>query len=245
MKITLREIRALVRKKDPAHVKTFDTSVTRAREVILIGSVSQGVLGQESDLDILFVGSGERLKTRNLDFLWVSQRHLQSQSWLGSELASHAASYGIWLKGKGQWKTRVAISQAAVAQKCERILIRVIRIYLKRATLSPNSVVRLLTRCVLDMHRAVLLADRKPIPPTNILIEDFLKVRAKVYQRVSEDDLLGELGKYLLRSFIPRTEIEAELRQRSNHGLKIGNVRRPVRSGKRQSFLDARAKPSR
>ena len=69
-----------------------------AKEVVVFGSSSVGLNGLNSDLDLLLVGDGKRFKNRQLDVVWKTEQDVAGRRWLESELASHIAKYGIWLK---------------------------------------------------------------------------------------------------------------------------------------------------
>src|ERR1700687_3574597 len=79
----------------------------RSAEIVVVGSYAAGLHTTDSDLDVLCVGNGPRLKSRSLDLSWVSEKNICGDAWLGSELAGHIAKYGIWLRGEGHWRAHV------------------------------------------------------------------------------------------------------------------------------------------
>ncbi|MDB6093350.1 MAG: hypothetical protein JWM32_912 [Verrucomicrobia bacterium] len=204
-------LRAFVASTEPEHVAVFDLAIRQASEVIAIGSGADGSIGPYSDLDLIFIGDGKRLKTRRLDFMWVRPKQLSAQSWLGSELANHAARYGKWLKGDGKWRSEVFIGDFSVSNKCERILIRISRVYLKRRLLREETMAELLAPAVLDMQRAVILAQGEATPPTAIVARRLLQNPDATLERICGDDLLGDFGRYLIRDFLPMQKILARI----------------------------------
>src|SRR5262249_29459245 len=91
-------------------------------EVVLFGSRSINMHRSDSDFDLFCIGEGKRIKTKSLDVLWLTPSSLNQQEWLGSELASHIASFGVWLKGVGGWRSRVQASDSSVRLKQRQIL---------------------------------------------------------------------------------------------------------------------------
>src|SRR6266851_2503778 len=61
----------------------------------------------DSDLDLLIVTPQKRrLFAAGLDCVLIAPEEIDSSFWLGSELASHIAKYGNWIKGPGEWRDR-------------------------------------------------------------------------------------------------------------------------------------------
>src|SRR5437764_1169337 len=94
-----------------------------ANELVVFGSRAAGVNRRQSDFDVLLVGSRPRLqragldlgskaevKRAGLDLVGMSRAEIESAQWLGSELASHVASYGFWIIGSGEWREGVRIN---------------------------------------------------------------------------------------------------------------------------------------
>src|ERR1700723_2793978 len=92
-----------------------------ASEIMVFGSRAAGVHACDSDLDVLCFGRGNRLKTSALDLLWVPESAMCDEDWLGSELATHIAQYGICLKGRGTWPSLVFFGTNATKRKLRRI----------------------------------------------------------------------------------------------------------------------------
>jgi predicted nucleotidyltransferase len=92
-----------------------------AREIVVFGSYATGVNNPESDLDVLAIGCQRRIKRSGLDVIPLSVDYVQTLDWLESELASHVATYGVWLRGQGEWKACSALSARAFLAKSHRV----------------------------------------------------------------------------------------------------------------------------
>jgi hypothetical protein len=207
METSLQGVRHFIGLHSPERLAAFDAAYEKARDVVIIGSAAVGRLGPTSDLDLLFVGQGERVKTQWLDLLWVPQKKIESKSWLGSELATHAARYGVWLKGAGEWRPQVFFSRLTVTHKCERILVRLAKIYAKRHSLSQSQLEGLAARCVLDMQRVVLLASKCAVPPTDEVVGMLVRDPEKMFSEVCSEHLLGDLGRFFVERFVQRNNV--------------------------------------
>lgn len=97
-------------------------SLVCASEIIVFGSCAVGLQTDDSDLDVLCIGNGARLKRRSLDLSWVSEEACREEAWLGSELAGHVAEYGVWLRGNGDWRVQTFTSLTAIERKRNRII---------------------------------------------------------------------------------------------------------------------------
>ena len=226
MKTDLPSIRQFVATYAPEQVAAFDVAYAAAQEVVIIGSAAVGQLGPKSDLDLLMIGEGKRVKTPHLDFIWVTHKKLRSKSWLGSELATHAARYGVWLKGSGDWKNRVFFSRLAVTHKCERILVRLAKLYAKRHALSRTRLVSLVARCVTDMQRVVLLDKKVAVPPSDQVRQRLLEHTDEMFNQVCTEQLLGQLGRFFIEQFIPRKDVIEFLKQERREKAPSGAVGR-------------------
>ncbi|MBZ5550637.1 MAG: nucleotidyltransferase domain-containing protein [Acidobacteriia bacterium] len=101
--------------RDPVFLRGAD-------EIVIFGSHAAGLETPDSDLDVLCVGLGRRLKTNSLDLCWVSKETLFQDGWLGSELAGHIARYGTWVHGEGDWRRYAFVSMDAIERKRKRIV---------------------------------------------------------------------------------------------------------------------------
>lgn len=135
-----------------------------AAEVILFGSRAAGCARQDSDWDVLVIG-GPRLRGRHtglLDLVWVQSA---SGHWLGTDLAIHAAHFGRWLHGEGDWRHRVRFDLAAVTK--EAVLQRDLRqlvAYWNR--LSEHRRLPHARRVRRNAQRLMMLRRSVPVPPT-------------------------------------------------------------------------------
>src|ERR1039457_3516872 len=96
--------------------------VERASEVVVFGSVAMGLQRTDSDVDILcFSDEHYKRKSHFIDLIVVPQRCSQDPGWLQSELATHVATYGRWIKGEGAWKDNARIGRSIVDCKRRRV----------------------------------------------------------------------------------------------------------------------------
>lgn len=146
----------------------MDSSV----EVVVFGSRSIGVHTASSDLDVLVVketGSPQKTRSRQLDCICLPYRELKTAYWKGSELMSHIAHYGTWLKGDGSWRSIVAISPRAIRNKERRIIALVNGFASAISKLHPVFCLKYKTTIRRELQRLSLLRLGIPIPPTRIL----------------------------------------------------------------------------
>lgn len=193
--------------------QTLQNRVARARldwvplcemacELVVFGSRAAGVNRRQSDLDVLLVkreaGPGDtgpdtqvgrrgRVKRAGLDLVVVSRAETESHEWLGSELANHVATYGVWIIGSGEWRERAHISTAA-GDKKERHLLSLAR-SVDRSWSKLNAVFQLRYRTTIrrELQRLLLLRSGIPIPPTRILDCDW-----KAADKTGRDALLSK-----------------------------------------------------
>jgi hypothetical protein len=103
------------------HNLRVDILAQNADQIILFGSWAAGLQRNDSDVDILCVGRGPRIKSRSLDLIWIEREEVNEQRWLGSELATHIAGFGIWLSGADKWSSKAHTSVRAVDRKTRRL----------------------------------------------------------------------------------------------------------------------------
>ena len=144
-----------------------------AAEIIVFGSVAAGLHTIDSDIDVLCVGEGPRLKSRSLDLSWVSEKQLSEAAWLGSELAGHIAQYGVWIRGDGQWCANAFSGTPAIERKRRRI------VSLSRAAtrlwdrLHPMFRDQYNTTIRRELQRLALLQIQGRVPPTKVLDDEW------------------------------------------------------------------------
>ena len=104
----------------------------------------------------------------------VAPAALMTEEWLGSELASHVACYGVWIKGAGAWRSHASVSPNVVARKAAR-LRRQIGTFGKLFQRS-NSARELKHRksgATVGDFVAEGLPREDPVPPTRVLDEEW------------------------------------------------------------------------
>ena len=138
-----------------------------AEQVIVFGSYALSAHSSNSDLDVLCVGEGKTFKSSKLHIIWIPRSWTQSKQWLGSELATHIAAYGKWIKGNNDWAFRTKPSRATIANKRENIIDR-----LKAAERHWNNLLPTFQRIQLlkmrrDLQRYKLMQQgQAPVPKT-------------------------------------------------------------------------------
>ncbi len=174
--------------------------LNRAREVVVFGSYASGLNTPESDIDVLCIGPGPRLKSRALDLLWVAEDKLDDNEWLGSELAGHIAKYGIWVRGDGCWRRSVFSGTRAIERKRNRIiaLSRTATYFWSRLHSTFQHQYDLAIRR--ELQRLELLLNHLQIPPTKVLDDEWCGSRASVLKLRSS---IAELRIYESQSSIP------------------------------------------
>jgi len=138
-------------------------------QIILFGSSTLTSFRSPSDIDLLCVGEGARLKRREVDLVWISMPAIRSQAWLGSELANHVARFGIWLHGSDDWSHRVFVSARAINRKHRSIIAR--RRGLERLwrTLRSEYREKHLLKLRRDIQRLWMLNASTPVEPAPLL----------------------------------------------------------------------------
>jgi hypothetical protein len=192
----LNQLRRKVEATGGRNLEHLEEALSSAEEVVLIGSAAIGRMSKGSDIDILFVGDGKRFSHGGVDFIWVPKKKTEARSWLGSELATHSAKYGHWLRGNGLWREKTFFSETALSDKCERILIRLVKIYMLKKGMGNHEISRLLVRSLMDMQRAILLSDKIAVPPATPLLAH-IRSNPNLLERVTSNDLTGKLGRYM------------------------------------------------
>lgn len=163
-------LEGLLEKNSPALA-----SISSASEVVIFGSVACGLDGPESDMDVLAVGEGERLRTREIDLIYVAPKTLQERWWLSGELAGHVATYGVWLKGTSTWKSRVFVSSWSLRKKMALALDWMSKLYVRRSILNLAHTSRYLERALLESLRLRRLCDGHFVAATVELMAESLE----------------------------------------------------------------------
>lgn len=196
------------RKVYPNFEKQFGICYENSAQAIIFGSYAFGCENSRSDIDILFVGGERRRLDKWLDFIWLRPEQVRSKNWLGSELATHLAKYGIWLKGEDNWKYDVFFSQAAITRKKEKIFSRLIHILIKKERLSSASKRELLIKVLINCHRLILLRRQIHIPPTAISAHIINESSCNLLTEMIQDDWLGPTFGTIMHELFPQCSLD-------------------------------------
>jgi hypothetical protein len=138
--------------------------LARADELVVFGSRVTLLAAADSDWDVLVVGDAEPIHRDGIDLVVVSATEVRSDSWLGSELASHIAAYGFWLKGEGSWREKAAISDDAVESKRRRLRAQ-IQTFIDLGRVQSSARRQQHAQGIRrQLQRLTLLSARKPMP---------------------------------------------------------------------------------
>lgn len=160
-----------------------------ASEIVVFGSMSAGLDGPGSDIDILCFGlHAYKLKTHLLDLIGVPQELAKSPAWLQSELAAHIAEYGIPLKGGSKWTNFARIGQSAIDMKSRRVATFLKSLPNAWLKLNENFRVKYAVKLRRETQRLILLERGTPVPPTKILDNSWESISKSRYE--VEDRLL-------------------------------------------------------
>lgn len=158
---------------------TYEKVVGASTEVVIFGSRAIGVNRPDSDLDVLLVGANVvRSRVPGIDFVILRSEELASSRWLGSELASHIAQYGKWIKGPGSWRHQVHISHRAATRKEARIVGLLMCAPKWWSKLHPVFHTKYKLTIRRELQRLDLLRQRIPVPPTHTLDADWVQHRS-------------------------------------------------------------------
>jgi hypothetical protein len=143
-------------------------------EVIVFGSRAAGLATVDSDWDVLVVGTNATaVHSKYLDLVVVDPAKAMMEEWLGSELASHVARHGVWLKGAGAWRALVRVSPTVVSKKAARLRRQVEtfgKLFERSESAREGKHRTLLRRSLQRLHRMQL---NEPVPPTLVLDEEW------------------------------------------------------------------------
>lgn len=163
-----------------------------AREVIVFGSMAAGLERPDSDIDVLCIGESYfKLKTHLLDLIVIPQSATKSVIWLQSELATHAAKYGIWTKGTPLWKQDAHIGALAVREKRRRVAAFINSLQGTWFELLECFRAKYALKLRREVQRMILMEDGVPVPPTRTLDQSWASL-CKTPEEVC--DRLREFG---------------------------------------------------
>jgi predicted nucleotidyltransferase len=150
--------------------RTVNELVSESSEIVVFGSRAVGVHNSDSDLDLLIVTPQKgRVFASGLDCVLIAPEEIDNLFWLGSELASHVAKYGNWIKGVGEWRFNVGISDRAISRKQKRISSLLRNAAQRWPRLHPVFQAKYRITIRRELQRLKLLSNRLPIPPTPLL----------------------------------------------------------------------------
>lgn len=152
----------------------------RAEQIILFGSTAVGCDRPDSDVDLLCVGEGKDLDTGRLHLLWIKNQCFRDPLWLGSEIGTHVAQYGVWLKGKPTFAASSAPHPRALERKRERIFRRAHALLRNWAALSPRFRAAQRRKLRLDVQRLELLQRGLAVKPNPLLDQNWRNKRNRV-----------------------------------------------------------------
>ena len=137
----------------------------RAKQIIVYGSRATLAHKRSSDLDLLCIGHGHRYKSDKIHIIWIEETRLRNKRWLGSELATHVAAYGTWIKGKNTWAISSRPNAHAILLIEKRIQERADTLVEQWPFLLTAFRKKHLTRLRRDLQRyALMLAGNPPVP---------------------------------------------------------------------------------
>jgi predicted nucleotidyltransferase len=178
-----------------------------ASEIVVFGSMSAGLDGPGSDIDILCFGlHAYKIKTNLVDLIVLPRQLAKTPAWLQSELATHIAEYGTPLKGDSKWINFARVGQSAIDIKSRRVATFLRSLPHAWPKLIEAFRVKYAVKLRRETQRLLLLERRTPVPPTKILdnsweiisksryeIEDRLVRMSIDRQSVFIRDLLGRI----------------------------------------------------
>ena len=151
------------------------------KELVLFGSQAVGCSEEKSDWDFLAVidyGETIMIPLKKANILRISEETLQSQTWLGSELALHIQGFGKWLKGV-PWKNCYA-SEQAINNKRNYLLKHssLLKKYWDKIGDFPRRT-KYVSKLRRNLQRLNKLQNQEPTPPKQILDKEWNNPQTK------------------------------------------------------------------
>lgn len=195
---------------DQAHA--LDSLVLRACGeadcVVLFGSRAAECSEATSDIDLLCVGHGMRVKTTGVDILWITPDRLKGKSWLGSELASHIGAYGRCVRGRAEWLGSTFVSEQAVNRKIEAVRRRAAAIRFFGPQLDERRLVSYVRRLRRDVQRLEVLRAGVGVPATPMLDAQWSRFdNAADWMVRTLDDIRVQVSDALMRGCVLDAEV--------------------------------------
>lgn len=165
MKVSVAKLKSLLKFRVRAAGMDWDELDRSASQIILFGSYALSANTRKSDLDVLCIGTGKRFKSSKLHIIWIPESRTRSKHWLGSELATHIATYGIWIKGKNDWAYQTKPSRDTIEKKRKNILSRLDAVERHWDDLLPKFQTGQMTRLRRDLQRYQMMQrGQAPVP---------------------------------------------------------------------------------
>ena len=153
MKVSVAKLKSLLISRVRSAGLNWGELDRSASQIILFGSYALSANTRKSDLDVLCIGTGKRYKSSKLHVIWIPEHRTRSKQWLGSELATHIATYGIWIKGKNDWAFQTKPSRDTIEKKRKNILSRLDAVERHWDDLLPKFQAGQMTRLRRDLQR--------------------------------------------------------------------------------------------
>jgi predicted nucleotidyltransferase len=180
----------------------------QASQIIVFGSYAFAANQATSDLDVLCIGVGQNYKSRRLHLIWISEAQTKSRRWLRSELATHVAAYGKWIKGKNDWAFVTKPSAFTLKRKQKNVLARLTAMQRHWDDLLPTFQQNQLTKLRRDVQRFQLMRRGLPPVPKPILDADWnLHLRSGGWGSLlaNRTDVARRVSKFLHSRVTPKS----------------------------------------
>ncbi len=148
---------------------SWDDVWRRSEQVILFGSYAAGCESTASDVDLICVGQGQRLASKELHLLWVKSSVLNDPDWVTTEIGGHVVRYGRWLKGSCNFRQHRAAAPKTIVRKLQKIADRAGVLGEKWARLSPAYRASERLKLRRDIQRLAILQIGEAVPPSPLL----------------------------------------------------------------------------
>lgn len=158
----------------------FEQLLENAVELVLFGSRAAGVNSEASDWDLFVVAAEKPQRAERLDVVWRTLREINEPKWLGSELASHIAQYGVSIRGHADWATEARLDDGAIDKKRRRLITRVEGLWDYWDRLHPEFRQKYMKTIRREIQRLQLLTESIAVPPTPTLDRSWIEDSATV-----------------------------------------------------------------
>jgi hypothetical protein len=148
---------------------SWDDLWGRAEQVILFGSYASGCESAQSDIDLICVGDGQRVASKELHLLWVQSSVVNDPDWVTTEIGGHVAQYGQWLKGSCNFARAKPASPRTIARKLHKIADRAGVLGEKWTRLSKPYRASERLKLRRDIQRLAVLRTGRAVPPSPVL----------------------------------------------------------------------------